>query len=76
MWIVLWWEETRRLLVKEQGNNQDVIDQRIVELREALENTTKKSDRDFISERIAGLSGSVGVIYVGGNSDVEQKRKI
>ena len=63
------------VLVKEQGNNQDVIDQRIVELREALENTTKKSERDFISERIAGLSGSVGVIYVGGNSDVEQKEK-
>ena len=63
------------VLVKEQGDNQSVIDQRIVELREALQNTTKKSDRDFISERIAGLSGSVGVIYVGGNSDVEQKEK-
>ena len=63
------------VLVKEQGDNQAVIDQRIVELREALQNTTKKGDRDFISERIAGLSGSVGVIYVGGNSDVEQKEK-
>ena len=74
MWIVLWSEETKRFLSRIR-DNQAVIDQRIVELREALQNTTKKGDRDFISERIAGLSGSVGVIYVGGNSDVEQKEK-
>jgi len=33
------------------------------------------SDREFINERIASLSGSIGAIYVGGNSDVEQKEK-
>jgi len=39
------------------------------------DNTDIVSDREFINERIASLSGSIGAIYVGGNSDVEQKEK-
>ena len=31
---------------------------------------------DFVNERIANLSGGVGVIYVGALSDIEQKYKI
>ena len=67
------------------GKNQTVIiksDQlteeiqnRIKELKEQQKNTDIVSDREFINERIASLSGSIGAIYVGGNSDVEQKEK-
>ncbi len=67
------------------GKNQTVIiksDQlteeiqnRIEELKEQQKNTDIVSDREFINERIASLSGSIGAIYVGGNSDVEQKEK-
>jgi chaperonin GroEL len=35
----------------------------------------RKGDRDFIKQRIASLTGSIGVIYVGGNSDLEQKER-
>jgi chaperonin GroEL len=35
----------------------------------------RKSDQDFIKERIASLTGGIGVIYVGGNSDLEQKER-
>tara|TARA_R100001198_G_scaffold96014_1_gene84081 strand:+ start:1764 stop:3335 length:1572 start_codon:yes stop_codon:yes gene_type:complete len=48
---------------------------RIEELKVQKENNKDKKDRDFISERIALLSGAVGVIYVGANSDIEQKEK-
>ena len=46
---------------------------RIDELKIQQENTTIKHERDFINERIASLAGAIGCIYVGGNSDVEQK---
>ena len=35
--------------------------------------TGKKIDKEFILSRIASLTGGVGVIYVGGNTDLEQK---
>jgi len=58
-------------------NNQmtEEIENRILDLKEQQENTEIVSDREFINERIASLSGSIGAIYVGGNSDVEQKEK-
>ena len=49
------------------------MDTRIAELREAHDNADKKADKDFIMSRIASLSGGIGVIYVGGNTDLEQK---
>lgn len=36
---------------------------------------SKDGDKDFLKERIAVLSGGVGVIHVGANSDIEQKEK-
>jgi chaperonin GroEL len=53
--------------------NSEDISKRISELSHAYEKATKKSDKDFILERIASLTGGVGVIYVGGNTDLEQK---
>lgn len=38
-----------------------------------LHETSKHAD--FIKERIALISGKIGVIYVGANSDIEQKEK-
>ena len=49
------------------------VHSRVIQLREALANTKTKHDKDFILERIASLSGGIGVIYVGGNTDLEQK---
>ena len=51
----------------------DEIKQRVEELEVQREETPQKQDKDFISKRIAGLQGAIGVIYVGGNSDLEQK---
>lgn len=54
-------------------SKQDKIDERIKQLKGAQAITKKKSDKDFLNERIASLAGGVGVIYVGGNTDLEQK---
>lgn len=49
------------------------IRERVDQLRSLQKETTKKEEKDFLAERIAALSGGVGVIYVGGNTDLEQK---
>jgi chaperonin GroEL len=54
-------------------SKQETIDERVKQLWEAHETATKKADKDFILERIASLTGGIGVIFVGGNTDLEQK---
>jgi chaperonin GroEL len=53
--------------------DQKVIDERVAQLWEAHKNATKKADKDFLLERIASLTGGIGVIFVGGQTDLEQK---
>jgi chaperonin GroEL len=54
-------------------SDQSKIDERVKQLWEANKLATKKGDKDFIMERIASLTGGIGVIHVGGNTDLEQK---
>ncbi len=61
------------LLKSNFRSKQEVIDERVKQLWEAHEIATKKADKDFILERIASLTGGIGVIFVGGNTDLEQK---
>lgn len=49
------------------------VTERIEQLKEARALTAKAEDRAFIDKRIASLSGGIGVIYVGGKTDLEQK---
>lgn len=54
-------------------SSDDKVNERIKQLWDAHAQATKKGDKDFLLERIASLSGGIGVIYVGGNTDLEQK---
>jgi chaperonin GroEL len=54
-------------------SNDDNVSSRVSQLWDAHRIATKKADKDFILERIASLLGGIGVIYVGGNTDLEQK---
>jgi len=54
-------------------DNTETLDILVSELKSAHDQATKKADRDFIKQRISYLTGGVGIIHVGGNSDVEQK---
>ena len=53
----------------------DEINERVAQLWDAHNLSDRKTDREFIKQRIASLTGGIGVIYVGGNSDLEQKER-
>lgn len=55
------------------SKNNDAIAERVKQLWAAHRLAKKKADKEFILSRIASLSGGIGVIYVGGNTDLEQK---
>ncbi len=63
---------TQTVIVRENDTSSEVYE-RINELKQARDIAQNKGDRDFINDRIASLSGGVGVVYVGGDSDIEQK---
>ena len=65
--------ESTIIMKSDVKTNAEVVTERVEQLRVALENATRKADKDHILERIASLTGGIGVIYVGGNTDLEQK---
>jgi chaperonin GroEL len=56
-------------------SREEAIINRVDELKEMRSECTNDDEKNFINERIANLSGGVGVIYVGALSDIEQKEK-
>lgn len=56
-----------------KNDNTEALEVLVSELKQAHDQANKKQDKDFIKERISYLTGGVGIIHVGGNSDVEQK---
>jgi chaperonin GroEL len=54
-------------------SDESAVEERVKQLWDAHKEATKKNDKDFILERIASLTGGIGVIFVGGQTDLEQK---
>lgn len=65
-------EETT--IVDGLGNSQK-LQARIAELRHQIAHTTSDYDREKLEERLAKLTGGVGVIYVGAGTEAELKEK-
>lgn len=61
------------ILKSEARAKKETIDERVSQLWSAHAQATRKNDKDFLLERIASLTGGIGVIFVGGNTDLEQK---
>ena len=61
------------VIVKDNNNYDEMIDVRVAELKDAHSRENNKGNAEFILSRIASLTGGVGVIYVGGQTDLEQK---
>jgi len=61
------------LLKSDARAKPEQVDERVKQLWAAHAIAKRKADKDFILERIASLTGGIGVIYVGGNTDLEQK---
>ena len=62
------------IIIKDDTHiDKKLIDERVAQLWDAHSIAVKKVDKEFILSRVASLTGGVGVIYVGGNTDLEQK---
>ena len=61
------------VIIKDDAENGNVIEERVTQLWEQHKLAVNKGDKDFILSRIASLTGGIGVIYVGGQTDIEQK---
>ena len=61
------------IVLKQDVEEDAEVEERVHQLWGAHKITTKKADKEFILSRIASLTGGIGVIYVGGNTDLEQK---
>ena len=61
------------ILKSSAKSDEAVIAERVAQLWSAHKEASKKYDKDFILERIASLTGGIGVIFVGGQTDLEQK---
>ena len=61
------------VVIKDEQENSDAIKQRVEELWGAHKINKRKQDKSFIEKRIASLTGGIGVMFVGGNTDLEQK---
>ena len=57
------------------GGNKDAINERVGQIRSALEITTSEFDKEKLFERLAKLAGGVAVIKVGAATEVEMKEK-
>ena len=62
------------IIVDGAGKSSD-IKARVSEIRSAIEKTTSEFDKEKLQERLAKLSGGVGVIKVGAATEVEMKEK-
>ena len=61
------------IVITDKESSMELIDERVEQLWGSHKLTKAKGDKEFILSRIASLTGGVGVIYVGGNTDLEQK---
>jgi len=58
-------------LVTEGNGNRADLAARVEQIKDAIEITTSDYDKEKLQERLAKLQGGVGVIKVGGSSEVE-----
>ena len=61
-------------IVEGKGEKSE-IEKRVNQIRKEIENSTSDFDKEKLQERLAKLSGGVGVIKVGAATEVEQKAK-
>lgn len=55
--------------------DKKAIKERISVLKEQIKNSKQEFDDEMTRDRISKLSGGVGVLYVGGNTEIEIKEK-
>lgn len=59
----------------EGKGDKALVEARVAQIRQQLQNTDSEFDRERLQERLAKLAGGVGVIKVGAATEVEMKEK-
>ena len=57
------------------SGTEDLIQARVNQIRQQIEQTTSDYDREKLQERLAKLAGGVAVLHVGAATEVEMKEK-
>ena len=64
----------KTILIKSDIRMQpDEVKKRVAEIKDVYSRATTRTTKNYLQERISSLQGGIGVIYVGGNTDLEQK---
>ena len=61
--------------IVEGAGDKDMLDARVRQIRQEIENTDSDYDREKLQERLAKLAGGVAVIKVGAATEVELKER-
>ena len=62
-------------IIVDGGGSKQAIDERIQQIRAAIEETSSSFDKEKLQERLAKLTGGVAVIKVGAATETEMKEK-
>jgi chaperonin GroEL len=58
------------------AGDKEVVKDRCAEIQAMIDEATEKAVKDVHTKRLAQINGSIGVIYVGGSSDLEAREKL
>ncbi|MCL2108422.1 MAG: chaperonin GroEL [Oscillospiraceae bacterium] len=62
-------------IIVDGAGSKEAIQERISQIRTAIEDTSSEFDKEKLQERLAKLSGGVAVVKVGAATEVEMKEK-
>lgn len=65
----------RTIIMRHEAADEEVINEHLDGIKSKYAEVKQQYEKEFLQERIANIDGGVGVIYVGANSDIEQKEK-
>ncbi|MBI4600538.1 MAG: chaperonin GroEL, partial [Planctomycetes bacterium] len=67
--------EREKTTIVEGAARKGAIQERIDQLNSQMEQTTSTYDKEKLTERKAKLAGGIGILYVGGHTEVEMKER-
>lgn len=65
----------KNTIIIDGAGSKDAVEERIAQLRDIMEKAETDFEREKMQERVARFTDGIGVIFVGGNSDVEVKER-
>ncbi len=67
--------EREKTTIVEGAAKKGAIQERVDQINAQMEQTTSTYDKEKLTERKAKLAGGIGILYVGGNTEVEMKER-